>query len=79
MRILILHQNRYYKVKYDAAIDHGLHEVHYAGTAEYLDQIPAGLPCHTVLLDAAQPVKEQLQAWIRSRRPLPSKSTANLR
>ncbi|HEU0199829.1 MAG TPA: hypothetical protein VFR86_05290 [Burkholderiaceae bacterium] len=69
MRILILHQNRYYKVKYNAAIDHSVHEVHYAGTAEYLDQIPAGLPCRTLLLDSARPIKEQLQAWIKAHGP----------
>jgi ATP-grasp domain len=69
MRILILHQNRYYKVKYDAAIDHGAHDVHYAGTAEYLAQIPQGLRCHTCLLDAETPIKEQLRAWVQEHGP----------
>lgn len=69
MRILILHQNRYYKVKYDVAIDHDEHEVHYAGTADYLAQIPAGLRCRTCLIDPAAPYEPQLDAWLREHGP----------
>jgi hypothetical protein len=69
MRILILHQNRYYKVKYDAAIDHGVHEVHYAGTGEYLAQIPANLRCNTCLVDPERPSKEQLREWVKAHGP----------
>ncbi len=69
MRILILHQNRYYKVKYDVAIDHGAHDVHYAGTADYLAQIPQGLRCQTCRIDPTQPYKPQLQAWIEAHGP----------
>ena len=69
MRILILHQNRYYKVKYDTAIDHDVHDVHYAGTAEYLAQIPNGLRCETCLLDPKNSIKEQLREWVRAHGP----------
>jgi hypothetical protein len=69
MRILILHHNRYYKVRYDAAIDHEVHEVHYAATEEYLAQIPPHLRCKTCLLDPERPTKEQLQEWITAHGP----------
>jgi biotin carboxylase len=66
MRILILHQNRYYKVKYDVAIDHHAHNVCYAGTQEYLDQIPKGLRRSVFLLDSKETAKEQLRRWLKA-------------
>lgn len=69
MRILILHQNRYYKIKYDLAIDHHLHDVCYAGTQDYLDQIPKGLRCSVYVLNPERPVGEQLRGWLKTQPP----------
>ena len=69
MRVLILHQNRFYKVKYDVAIDHEQVDVCYAGTREYLDQVPAGLRHSTFEVKEGESVHAQLQAWMRTQPP----------
>jgi hypothetical protein len=66
MRVLILHQNRYYKVRYDEAIDHAQVDVCYAATQEYLDQIPAGLRHTRFVLDSVDAAAEQLEPWMRT-------------
>ncbi len=69
MRILILHHNRYYKIRYDVAIDHDRHDVCYAGLQEYLDQIPQGLRYTMQALNPEKPVEEQLRAWLKTQPP----------
>lgn len=69
MRVLILHQNRFYKVKYDVAIDHERADVCYAGTREYLDQVPPGLRHTSFEVQEGEPVLAQLQAWMRTQAP----------
>lgn len=54
-------------MRYDTAIDHTDHEVVYAGTQEYIDQIPAGLSCEKFVWDARLPVEEQLRPWMDER------------
>lgn len=65
MRILILHQNKFDRMAYDRAIDHDAHEVAYAGSGEYIANIPAHIKCTTFTWDAKRPVAEQLRQWLR--------------
>lgn len=69
MRILILHQNIFERMAYDRAIDHDAHDVAYAGSAEYIANIPAAVRCTTFAWDADRPVTEQLRQWLRERPP----------
>jgi hypothetical protein len=65
MRILVLHQNMFERMAYDAAFDHDRHEVVYAGTRAYVENVPAHIRHGTFTWDPAQPVEEQLEPWMR--------------
>lgn len=69
MRILILHQNKFDRMAYDRAIDHDAHDVAYAGSAEYIVNIPADVKCTTFTWDTHRPVTGQLRQWLRERPP----------
>lgn len=69
MRILALHQNKFERLAYDRAIDHSLHDVTYAGTAENIANIPAHVRCETFVWAAGQPVADQLRPWMRGQAP----------
>ncbi|MGH3842164.1 MAG: ATP-grasp domain-containing protein [Pseudonocardiaceae bacterium] len=66
MRILILHRNKFDRLGYDRAIDHSVHHVVYAGTADYLDNIPPGIRCETFVLEPERPIVQQLRPWLRN-------------
>nr|AGZ94286.1 biotin carboxylase [Micromonospora sp. NRRL B-16802] len=67
VRILVLHQNKFDRLGYANAFDHTRHDVTYAGTAGYIDTIPADVRCTRVVLEPDQPVVDQLRprllAW----------------
>lgn len=70
MRILVLHQNKFERLGYDLAFDHDEHDVSYAGTAENIANIPAGVRCETVVVDPdGPPVADQLRPWMAARPP----------
>ncbi|TQJ01065.1 ATP-grasp domain-containing protein [Amycolatopsis cihanbeyliensis] len=69
MRILILNKNKFGRMEYARAIDHQRHDVTYAGTTEYDDDIPKDLRCERFVLERGAPVVEQLQPWLRAQRP----------
>lgn len=69
MRILILHQNRFDRLAYDRAIDHAAHDVVYAGTAEYVANVPDHVRCRKVTLDGERPVADQLAPWLEAEAP----------
>lgn len=69
MKILVLHQNQFERMKYGVAIDHDVHAVVYAGTQEYISGIPVGLRCETFVWDKALPIADQLIPWMRNHGP----------
>ncbi|MFJ3162761.1 inositol monophosphatase family protein [Streptomyces kanasensis] len=69
MRILVLHQNLFERLAYERAIDHSVHDVVYAGTPQYLANIPAHVRCGTFPLDPARPVTHQLRPWMAGQPP----------
>jgi hypothetical protein len=64
MHILVLHRNKFERMAYDVAIDHDAHDVVYAGTAQYVENIPPGVRCRTVVYDDAAPLEDQLRPWL---------------
>ncbi|WP_426607629.1 ATP-grasp domain-containing protein [Pantoea anthophila] len=53
MKILILHQAPFKKMRYDRVIDHHQQQVVYIGLAKHLDDLPAELPCKKIVLPPA--------------------------
>ncbi|QFU91056.1 acetyl-CoA carboxylase biotin carboxylase subunit family protein [Amycolatopsis sp. YIM 10] len=64
MRILVLNQNKFERVGYLRAIDHRRHDVVYAGTPQYVEDIPDSVRCGRFVLDPGRPVAEQLRPWL---------------
>ncbi|WP_228983684.1 inositol monophosphatase family protein [Streptomyces sp. DH12] len=69
MRILVLHQNLFERLAYERAIDHSVHDVVYAGTPQYLANIPPHVRCGTYALDPDRPVADQLRPWLAQQPP----------
>ncbi|MFD6420679.1 inositol monophosphatase family protein [Streptomyces sp. NPDC060198] len=69
MRILVLHQNLFDRLGYEQAIDHTAHDVTYAGTQDYLDNIPGHIRCRTFAWDPALPVADQLRPLLAESDP----------
>jgi hypothetical protein len=69
MRILVLHQNKFDRMGYERAFDHDEHDVVYAGTAEYVGNIPAGVRCGKVEWVPGRPVADQLRPVLREQPP----------
>ncbi|WBB78452.1 hypothetical protein O7606_19790 [Micromonospora sp. WMMD882] len=65
MRILVLHQNKFDRLGYADAFDHARHDVTYAGTAEYIGNIPADVRCAKVVLEPERSVVDQLRPRLR--------------
>ncbi|QLJ00581.1 ATP-grasp domain-containing protein [Streptomyces sp. NEAU-sy36] len=62
MKILVIHQVPYRKIDYGRAIDHGVHEVTYAGPADSLADIPGDLPCGRLETPAGEDLAEAVIA-----------------
>lgn len=69
MRILILHQNKFDRMRYEHAINHDTHDVTYAGAAEYVENIPPHIRCTTFTWDPVDPVGPQLRTWVAGQKP----------
>jgi ATP-grasp domain len=69
MRILVLHHHRFTALRYDEAFDHAVHDVTYAGTGNFLRNIPAGVRCATHEIGADGDVVEQLRDWMSTQPP----------
>ncbi|MFE5869249.1 acetyl-CoA carboxylase biotin carboxylase subunit family protein [Streptomyces roseifaciens] len=63
MKILVMHQVPYRKIAYDRGIDHERHRVTYIGHPHRMADLPPGLPCERIVLDA----DEDLVAGILAR------------
>ncbi|KWK06574.1 ATP-grasp domain-containing protein [Burkholderia stagnalis] len=50
MKILILHQAPFKKMRYDLVLDHREHALTYIGLDKHLRDLPAGLPCRRIAL-----------------------------
>jgi hypothetical protein len=64
MHILVLHRNKFERMGYDVAIDHDEHEVVYAGTKQYVENVPPGVRCRTVVYEDGVPLEDQLRPWL---------------
>ncbi|MFH8724885.1 acetyl-CoA carboxylase biotin carboxylase subunit family protein [Streptomyces termitum] len=62
MKILVLHQLPYRKAGYDRAVDHLRHDVTYAGHADRLADLPAGLPARRLPVPADEDFAEAVVA-----------------
>jgi hypothetical protein len=67
MHILVLHRNKFERMGYDVAIDHDEHDVVYAGTRQYVENIPPGVRCRTVVYEDGIPLENQLRPWLAAR------------
>ncbi|GAA0380489.1 ATP-grasp domain-containing protein [Streptomyces blastmyceticus] len=63
MKILVIHQVPYRKIAYDRGIDHERHQVTYIGHPHRMADLPPGLRCERIVLDA----EEDLVAGVRAR------------
>lgn len=53
MKILILHQAPFKKMRYDLAIDHQIHQVTYIGLDKHIADLPVSLECSKIILPSA--------------------------
>jgi hypothetical protein len=69
MRILVLHHHRFTALRYDEAFDHATHDVTYAGTSNFLRNIPDSVRCTTHEIGADADVVDQLSEWMATQPP----------
>ena len=69
MRILVLHQNKFERMGYTRCFDHDDHDVVYAGTAEYVADVPPDIRCGKHEWRPDRPVVDQLRPWLAAQPP----------